>query len=463
MSSKFQDTILQLSTAKTLSAIHVIRLSGAGSREFLQKHLHKTHLEARHVYTTRFFDQDEQVIDQVIAYFFESPASYTGEDMAEIHCHGSPLIVDQILHCGINDGLRLAERGEFTQRAFLNGKINVEQAEAIDALIRSKTPYLKQNALKILEKKASLRFDDLKTTLLNLLADMETAMEFPEDEIGDDFEQQGKLRTRYLDRLNDFEKPLLKLERNYQKARKLELGYKLVLSGRPNAGKSTLMNALLREDRVLVSEVQGTTRDYVHEQFYLGALPVRLTDTAGLREARDKLESQGIAYSERLLNEADLLIFIAFERDCLDKLKTIKNTSDKPVFIVLNKSDLLSESEIRQIQDEFTKNDYIIDHVHHHDSEDLLEALESALEKKIRSDIHLQNDDLALLNERQGLVCQKILSEVTRARKLISDGETEDIVVEVFREMNDQLNELELQFDDDQVMSHLFEHFCIGK
>ena len=340
-------TIIQLSTPRAVSAIHILRLSGPRAKPFLLAHTKLAHMEPRRVYFSPFYDR-RRVIDQVVLFFFQAPASYTGQDMAEIHCHGSLLIVEDILRMAVREELQLAEPGEFTKIAFLNGKLSLEQSEAIDVLIKAKSEHRKQNALGLLEKKAHFRFSEVKLEILNMLSEFESAIEFPEE---------GEIVTsslrdhfkRYSQRLETMVSYFSNLVENYHRGMKVEEGIKIVIAGRPNAGKSTLMNALLREDRVLVSDLQGTTRDYVKEEINMGGFPLLLYDTAGLRATQEQIEAAGVKKAREILSQCDLQLFLLSHLNCVAALKSQLDDS-RPFLLYLNKIDVLSPSEIALIK-----------------------------------------------------------------------------------------------------------------
>ncbi|MBN8215320.1 MAG: tRNA uridine-5-carboxymethylaminomethyl(34) synthesis GTPase MnmE [Spirochaetes bacterium] len=312
-------TIIALATPFSVSAIHLLRLSGPLALPFLREATGMNEVVPRHVYT-RALRLGGRLLDRVVCFYFQAPASYTGEEMVEIQCHGSPLVAQSILKAAIAWGLAPAAPGEFTHRAFLNGKLTLEQAEAVDGLIRGASEFTRDNALRILERKSSLRFDEARETLVSLLGELETSIEFPEHETDDLFRQRAALYARFRERLAALGDFLEQLTRNYERGKKLEEGIRVVLLGRPNAGKSTLMNALLREDRVLVSPVEGTTRDFVRERLALSGVPVSLYDTAGLREDADELEMRGIAKTRELAQSADLVLVLVHEKACLREL-----------------------------------------------------------------------------------------------------------------------------------------------
>lgn len=458
------DTILQLSTPYAVSAVHIIRVSGKEAHAFVKKAVNLETVEPRKVYY-RPFSAGGRTLDQVVCFFFSAPHSYTGEDMAEIQCHGSLLIVDAILKAGLASGLRLAERGEFTRRAFFNGKMSLEQTEAVDALIRSRSEFFRDNALRILENKSSLRFDAVKKDILDILSDLETAIEFPEDRIGDDFEEKKKLYNRYLAKVEKLGEHFARVTANYDKGKKLDSGIRVALVGRPNAGKSTLMNALLREDRVLVSEIQGTTRDYVKEETRIDGHPVFLFDTAGIRETEGELEKKGIEKTLALLNEVDVAVLLLYSAECLEAFRSmVENEGSGPKMLVyLSKTDLLNEAERKAFKEAAKNKGFEIKASLNLLEKKSAEKIETDLGELMRTHFLVDSRETALLNERQRWVAVQVIERLARITGLLKSFENEEIVIEEFQTLQNHLDELNLAFGNEEVFDELFKKFCIGK
>ena len=453
-----EKTIIQLSTARAPSAIHVIRFSGAKTVPFLVAHTAIEKLAPRRVYYSSFCNGDK-VLDRVVCFYFKAPHSYTGEDVGEIHCHGSPLIVDEILHAGIVDGLCPASPGEFTKRAFLNGKLSLEQAEAVDAVIRSRTDYLKDNALRILEKKTSLNFSSIREKLLSILAEFESAIEFPEEgEVVTRTHSYRKYQAEVTSLLEYFER----IAHSYNRGKKIETGIDVVIMGRPNTGKSTLMNRLLREERVLVSDTLGTTRDFIKEEIRLGEFPVLLYDTAGLRHTQDIIERAGIEKAMNVFKEADVSIFLATSEACLEEILRLSPNRER-MLIYLNKIDRLSSSAAQQIRTTFEKRGYIIRRSISLFDDECVTAVEKDLLLLMRRHFSLPNNDLSLLNERQKHITDRIIDALKGIQHLLDLRESEEVITEEFALLNRHLGELDLSVENEEIFDTLFSRFCIGK
>jgi tRNA modification GTPase len=455
-------TILHRSTPYATSALHVVRVSGPKAFPFLTSHTKLKKIVPRKVYVCSFFHQ-KKLIDRVVCFAFKNPHSYTGEDMVEIQCHGSLSIVDQILRLGLKFGLSLAEPGEFTQRAFLNGKISIEQAEAVDTLIRAKSSFFRDNALKILENKASLKLTDVKNQILEILSDFETAIEFPEDLVAEVLTHKQKLYSRYEKKVTLLKTYFQNLFEQFSKGKKIDSGIKVGLLGRPNAGKSTLMNGLLREERVLVSDIQGTTRDYVKEEILLNGVPVILFDTAGLRETNEDLERLGISKTKTLIHSLDILIYLIYSPECLKEYEKLEKPVGVPILFFLSCADKLSTQEktyltklAKEINILFTREVCLLN------SEDI-SLLEKDLSNTISNSFSIDPSQLALLSERQSLVVEKLLTQITHIENLLKQLESEEIVAEEFRLLKNLLDEMGLDYDSDEVFDKLFKKFCIGK
>ncbi len=318
--TRMDATIIQLLTPRAPAAVHIIRLSGQESLSFLRAHTRlQSKLSARRMYYTPFFaapqTADEvagavQALDHILCVYFNAPYSFTGEAVVELHLHGSLFIVDEVLRAGLRAGLRLAERGEFSYRAFLNGKLTSEQAEALDALIHARSVYTHRNAINLLQQQSSFAFADLQHKLLAMLATLESAIEFPEEDIPELELDKTTLYSRYEKQLTELQLSFQQLLANYQRGQKLEAGLRVVILGAPNVGKSTLLNVLLNTERALVSEHAGTTRDYIEANLELGGTRFILTDTAGLRAADDATERAGIAKTAEVTAHADVIILL---------------------------------------------------------------------------------------------------------------------------------------------------------
>ena len=455
-------TIIAQSTPHAVSAIHIVRVSGPEALNFLYKHTSLKYIEPRKVFYTAF--KNKKTIDRVLCFYFEAPHSYTGEDMAEVQCHGSPLICKQIVNTGIKMGLSPAAPGEFTQRAFLNGKLSIEQAEAVDVLIRSKHEYLKNNALRVLEMRASFHFSDMQETLYSLLAHFESAIEFPEEDMIKLQGEKKKLYQTYQKTLQELHGYFLKLQKNFDKGKKLDEGLKAVIIGRPNVGKSTLMNALLREERVLVSEAEGTTRDYVREQISVQGVSVSLYDTAGIRGTKNVIEKAGMNKTHALIEKADILILLAENIEGMRSWqKILKGGKPGPALAFITKGDLKTEKECRDLLDLAARMGFDnVEMISAKSSTDV-EKVEDRLSEIVKKDFSSDFEDLALLNERQRVLTDKILHLLYLLSGKLDDMESEEILAEDIKSLGDLLGELNLSVDSEKVFDKLFSSFCIGK
>ena len=300
-------TIVAVPTPPGRGAISLLRLSGPQAKEFATRRF-RTHGRADWIphrpLRGHFLDSLGNQLDQVLVTFFPGPASYTGEDVVEISCHGSPVVAQQIIESLLELGAHLAEPGEFTLRAFLNAKMDLAQAEAVRDLIDSQTAFQAKIAVEQLEGKLSQTLEPIKNELVRILCQMETAVEFVEDDV--EPEERGKL----VEGLQRVDRQLEELEESFRLGRIVQEGITVVITGKPNAGKSSIFNALVEEDRVIVSAIPGTTRDAVTETINLEGIPARLVDTAGIREAEDPLEQLGVQKSLEYLRQSDAVLFV---------------------------------------------------------------------------------------------------------------------------------------------------------
>lgn len=292
------EPIVALATPWGVGAIHVIRISGDSSRNIVEAFLNNPLSRPRHA-SLRLF-RSKKVEDQVIAIWYPEPHSYTGEEMVEIMCHGNPAIAELIIESLLDAGMKPAQPGEFTFRAFLNGKMDLTQAEAVNDLIMARSTELLKAGENTLKGKLSTEIAALRAKVLNVLAFLQAAMDFPEDV------EESSIEAQLKEILVETEE----LVKNARTAEVLRKGINLVIAGRPNVGKSSLMNALVGMERSIVSQIPGTTRDYVEQYTVLGKIPVNVVDTAGLRHTHDPIEQEGVKLALSRIAEADLVIFL---------------------------------------------------------------------------------------------------------------------------------------------------------
>ncbi|NPA54472.1 MAG: tRNA uridine-5-carboxymethylaminomethyl(34) synthesis GTPase MnmE, partial [Aquificae bacterium] len=332
-----KDTIVANATPLIPSAVGIIRISGDKSLDIGRKIFSLPEkIEERKAYYGKIKDREGKTIDEGLLIYFKAPRSFTGEDVIEIYPHGSVPVIKKIIEEAIHFGARFAEPGEFTKRAFLSGKIDLTQAEAIAELIEAKTEAASKAAVNLLEGKLSKKVNALKEALLELESLIEAELNFPEDVEEIPLEEIKK-------RLETVLKQIQELLRTYKKGEIIREGIKLAIVGRPNVGKSSLFNTLVGYERAIVSEYKGTTRDFIEETVSIKGIPVKLLDTAGIRETQDKIEKIGIEKALEKIEEADIVLFVfdASEGITDEDLKIYEKVKHKNPIIVGNKSDLI--------------------------------------------------------------------------------------------------------------------------
>lgn len=302
-----RDTIVAISTPVGRGGLGVVRLSGPQSREIAQRILRFNHEPRWHSWTSQLAELTDTsgfVVDQVVVGFFEKPRSYTAEDVIEISCHGAPVVLRLTLERAVQQGARVAEPGEFTLRAYMNGRIDLPQAEAVRDLVEATTLYQARVAAQQLEGSVSRRIQPLKEQLLELISLLEAGIDFAEDDIA------VAPASEILRRIEPIKDGLQKLVATFASGKLVFQGFTLAITGRPNVGKSSLFNRLLEQDRAIVTEIPGTTRDLVSESTSIGGVPVKLVDTAGIREGKDLVESLGIERTYQAMADADLTLLV---------------------------------------------------------------------------------------------------------------------------------------------------------
>jgi len=445
---QFNSTIVAQATPAGKSAIAIVRLSGQMAREIALQIIHKDNL-SKSMQLCDLYDLGGERFDQALVLFFQKPKSFSGEDMVEFHTHGNPLIVEILIETCLSLGARLAQPGEFSQRAFLNQKIDLVQAEAIKDMIEASSQNLLRASLRQFSGQLTQKLQKLINDLSKASALAQGALDFPID-TAEDFQEEEVKQLVNLS-LHTLERLLSSARSSYI----LREGLGIAIVGRPNAGKSSLLNALLDNDRAIVSSRAGTTRDFLEESLLVRDIPVRLVDTAGLNpDSADELECIGIEKAYQIAREADLILYIF---DCVEGLterdqqlirRLADNNHQSPLHIIANKSDLLAHTDDNSYLYVSTKTRYNLDKL-----EDLI---------KTSSNINQLEGDFALaLNQRQSL-CLK------QAYTCLSDAKEEDLdilsasLVESVWHLS-QINAQDTLNASEKLIDKVFQDFCIGK
>ena len=451
-----EEPIAAIATALAPSALGIVRCSGKNSIELLSKVFSrpKALLEAQgNTIVYGWLVDEKSKIDEVLVSVFRAPKSFTGEDMVEISCHGGVHVVQTVYNLLLNSGFRAAEKGEFTFRAYINGKADLTKAEAVREIIDSKTDASQSRAAGRLAGNLYETIDGVKKHIVDTLAAIEVEIEYPEDEetIADSFDSTE---------LKKAESILEELASSWKSEKIYQDGARVVLCGRTNAGKSSLFNALLKEDRAIVSDIEGTTRDFIESWIDFAGIPARLFDTAGLRETSDVIEAVGVERTRDLSEEADLILYLVDSKSGLnDEDKAFieehisQGHSKIPVLLVWNKCDLAEKSEspfdIPQVRISAKKGIGL---------GELSESVRSALSVSGTS----ERNSTGLGSERQKISVEKALESVRHALALSEDYAL-DAVVQDLEDSLDALGEVTGDVTPDDVLGSIFSHFCVGK
>ncbi|NOZ91313.1 MAG: tRNA uridine-5-carboxymethylaminomethyl(34) synthesis GTPase MnmE [Epsilonproteobacteria bacterium] len=442
-------TISAIATASGVSSISIIRVSGDIALDIAKQITKKEQIQPRVANLLSIYNHNNQLIDQAIVIYFKSPKSFTGEDIVEFQCHGGFVVAQEILETTIAYGARLAEAGEFSKRAFLNGKIDLTKAEAIAKLIEAKSV----EGAKILAKqlKGDLKdfIDSSRENLLRATAYSEVMIDYAEEDIPDD------ILENILSQLDSLILQIEKiLEASYRRKGLIE-GFKVAIIGKPNVGKSSLLNALLSYDRAIVSDIAGTTRDTIEEQVRVGSHIIRLVDTAGIREAVDTIEQIGVKKSMESIDDADVIIALFDRSEPFDsedaKIMEIVKESDKEVIITLNKSDLPPKIDMEQFDGYST-----IEVSAKHNFKQLTDAMKSLFDT-IGSD-----EELMLISTRQIEAVKKTKESILEAKEPLLNGELEFFSYHL-QDAIKHLSSISTPYNSEEILDKMFGEFCLGK
>ncbi|MCW1678157.1 tRNA uridine-5-carboxymethylaminomethyl(34) synthesis GTPase MnmE [Campylobacter jejuni] len=440
------DTIAAIATAHGVGSISIVRLSGERALEFALKLSHKTKLTPRHATFTKLFNQNNEIIDEAIMIYFKAPYSFTGEDIVEFQTHGGFSVSEVLLEELVSLGARLALAGEFSKRACLNGKMTPLKALNIQDLILSKSALAAKIIARNMQGNLGELLEKIRTDLVKTLAFVETSIDYADDDLPSDLLQQ-------ISTMCEENSKILKEIYTLSQSRKgLIEGFKIAIVGKPNVGKSSLLNALLSYERAIVSDTAGTTRDTIEESFKLGTHLLRIIDTAGIRESKDVIEQIGVALSKKSLEDADIILAVFDASRVQDKedekiFDLLANT-DKKIFWILNKSDL--ENVFKN-----TQNKNFIKLSAQKDITLLKEELQNYLNSFDSEGIMVSSLDL--------INACKISSEaIFRAKGLLEESSLELFAFELNLAIN-ELARFTKDFQRDEILDEMFGNFCLGK
>lgn len=400
--------------------------------------------------------ENGEVIDEVLVSYFKAPKSYTTENMCEINSHGGNIIVKKILEICLKNGANIAEPGEFTKRAFLNGRIDLLQAESVIDVINAKSEREAKTGIKQLEGYLSCEIEKIRKEIMDVMVNIEVAIDYPEYDVEDVTNKQiNKM-------LESIEEKLLKLEKSFDNGKIIKEGIKTVIIGKPNAGKSSLLNALLKEERAIVTEYEGTTRDTIEEFITIDGIPLKLIDTAGIRNAKDEVEKIGIAKSREIAKQADLVIPIFDSSKDLDKQdeEILEIAKNKKSIIILNKIDLNSviDEEDKRLKDTNSKIIKIsaLNNIG-------IEGLQKEIIKLFNlNEINLDNE-VVITNIRHKNLISKAIENVKKAKETTNDKMPLDIIAIFIKNILEDLGEITGEIVTDDIIDEIFAKFCLGK
>ena len=453
------DTIVAISTAIGNSGIGIIRLSGENCFDIIKKIFKakgkEVNIKPNTINYGYIVDRDE-IIDEVLVSFFKSPKSFTMENMCEINSHGGIIIMNRILEICIKNGARLAEPGEFTKRAFLNGRIDLSQAEAIIDVINAKSEKEAKASMKQLNGFLSSKLKNIKEMIMEVLVDIEASIDYPEYDI------EEVTNNRVLNVMEKVKEELKKLRKTFDNGKMIKEGVNIAIIGKPNAGKSSLLNAILREDRAIVTEYEGTTRDTIEEFIQIDGIPVKIVDTAGIRETDNFVEKIGINKSKEAADKADfVIVIIDSSKDLTQEDKEILNiVKNKKGVILLNKNDLVSKINNEEIEKYSDGKQILSISALNKEGIDKLFNVISNMYKFNEIEI---DDSVTITNNRHKVAINNMIENVDKSIKTINDKMPIDIITINITNILTEIGKITGESVSEDIINEIFKKFCLGK
>ena len=442
-----EDTIVAIATANGIGSISIVRLSGVEAYNIALQITKREKLIPRYATLSTLYDTADSLIDEALIIYFKNPSSFTGEDIVEFQCHGGVAISNLVLELAINYGARLANPGEFSKRAFLNGKIDLTQADAISKMIEARS----EDAIKLLARQLKGELKDfveaIREDLLFMLAYTEVSIDYAEEDLPTDIYDQIKVKLNKID---------IKLTEALESSKRREGlldGFKVAIIGKPNVGKSSLLNKLLNYNRAIVSDIAGTTRDTIEESVKIGTHIIKIVDTAGIREAQDEIEKIGIEKSIDAIVEADIIIALfdgsrEFDSEDQEILNMLKS-SDKNKIVIVNKSDLTQKFDLTVL------NNYIQMNTKENIT-NLITQIETILNK------NSGGDDITLISKHQVKEVEQALEHIKKSFIPLSSGELEFFAHHINSGL-ENISNITRPYEHTQMLDVMFGEFCLGK
>lgn len=453
-------TIAAISTAPGNAGIGIIRLSGDDCFKILQKIFKPKNKGEIKGYTIKYGNivksENDEIIDEVLVSYFVAPKSYTKENMCEINSHGGIVVENQILEECLKNGAVLAEPGEFTKRAFMNGRIDLSQAEAVIDIINSKTEKEMMVAQRHLEGSLSKKIKDIQGEILNLMADIDASIDYPEYDI------EETTNKKINDTLNSVEEKLLKLKNSFENGKILKEGIKTAIIGKPNVGKSSLLNLILGENRAIVSDIEGTTRDTIEEYINIKGIPLKIVDTAGIRKTNDEVEKIGVERSINNISNAELIIALFDDSRAFDEQdqKILDLIEGKKTIILINKIDLgknlIKENEkLKKFKNNIIEFSTI--------NETGLDKLYNKIEELFKlNELDCENTEI-ITNNRHKQQILYALEDVAKGRESLETHMPVDITAICLKDILEKLAEITGENVSEDIINEIFKKFCLGK